>query len=87
LVSGMITGTFGGILRDVLCNRIPQLFRKELYASVSLLTGGIYMASPHLGIDHDVGMVAAMLTGFTLRMLAIRHHWEMPKFVYKDDWD
>lgn len=87
LVSGMITGTFGGVLRDVLCNRIPQLFRKELYASVSILTGAIYMTAPHLGIDHDVGMVIAMATGFAVRMLAIRYHWEMPKFVYKDDWD
>jgi uncharacterized membrane protein YeiH len=87
LVSGMVTGTFGGVLRDVLCTQIPLLFRKELYASVSLLTGGLYMAAPHLGIDHTVGMVAAMVIGFVLRMLAIRYHWEMPKFVYKDDWD
>ncbi|RZA33396.1 MAG: trimeric intracellular cation channel family protein [Lysobacteraceae bacterium] len=87
LVSGMVTGTFGGVLRDVLCTQIPLLFRKELYASVSLLTGGLYMAAPHLGIDHSVGMVVAMVVGFALRMLAIRYHWEMPKFVYKDDWD
>ncbi len=87
LVSGMVTGTFGGVLRDVLCTQIPLLFRKELYASVSLLTGGLYMAAPHLGIDHTVGMVVAMVVGFALRMLAIRYHWEMPKFVYKDDWD
>ena len=87
LVSGMITGTFGGVLRDVLCTQVPLLFRKELYASVSLLSGAIYMIAPHLGVDHDVGLVAAMATGFTVRMLAIRYHWEMPKFVYKDDWD
>ncbi len=87
LVSGMVTGTFGGVLRDVLCTQIPLLFRKELYASVSLVTGGLYMTAPHLGIDHTVGMVVAMLVGFVLRMLAIRYHWEMPKFVYKDDWD
>lgn len=87
LVSGMITGTFGGVLRDVLCTQVPLLFRKELYASVSLLAGAIYMTAPHLGIDHEVGMVIAMATGFAVRMLAIRYHWEMPKFVYKDDWD
>ena len=87
LVSGMVTGTFGGVLRDVLCTQIPLLFRKELYASVSLVTGGLYMTAPHLGIDHTVGMVVAMVVGFVLRMLAIRYHWEMPKFVYKDDWD
>ena len=87
LIAGMLTGAFGGVLRDVLCTQIPLLFRKELYASVSLVTGGLYMTAPHLGIDHTVGMVIAMVVGFVLRMLAIRYHWEMPKFVYKDDWD
>ncbi|NDK40017.1 trimeric intracellular cation channel family protein [Pseudoxanthomonas gei] len=87
LVSGMVTGTFGGVLRDVLCTQIPLLFRKELYASVSLVTGALYMAAPHLGIQHGVGLVVAMVVGFVLRMLAIRYHWEMPKFVYRDDWD
>ena len=87
LVSGMVTGTFGGVLRDVLCTQIPLLFRKELYASVSLVTGALYMAAPHLGIEHGVGLVVAMVVGFVLRMLAIRYHWEMPKFVYRDDWD
>ena len=42
IVAGMITGCAGGVLRDILCNDIPLLFRSELYASVSAVTGVIY---------------------------------------------
>src|ERR1700712_2329435 len=42
IIAGMITGCAGGVLRDILCNDIPLLFRSELYASVSAVTGLFY---------------------------------------------
>lgn len=87
LVIGVITGTFGGVLRDVLCGQVPLLFQKELYASVSLITGLLYLGAQALAVPHSVAMVGAMAIGFVLRMLAIRYHWDMPKFVYKDEWE
>ncbi|WP_240922946.1 trimeric intracellular cation channel family protein, partial [Metapseudomonas otitidis] len=42
-MAGIITGIFGGILRDILCNRTPQVLRQELYASVSLLVALLYL--------------------------------------------
>jgi len=86
LVSGMITGCAGGVLRDVLCNDIPLLFRKELYASVSMVTGALFMAAMHFNVHVNVAMVGSMLIGLALRMLALRFNWQMPKFVYRDDW-
>jgi uncharacterized membrane protein YeiH len=86
LVSGMITGCAGGMLRDVLCNDIPLLLRKELYASVSLLTGGLFMAAQHFGANLNASMVGAMVAGLALRLLALRFNWQMPKFVYRDEW-
>lgn len=87
LVSGMITGTCGGVLRDLLCGQPPLLFRKELYASVALLTGLLYMGGQKLGFHHDLVMVVAMTAGFALRVLAIRYDWNMPRFVYRGNWD
>ena len=87
LVSGMITGTFGGVLRDVLCNDIPLLFRKELYASVSLVTGGLYLSFVQFGVVHWLGLGFALAIGLLMRILAIRYHWEMPKFAYVDEWE
>ncbi|HUH60252.1 MAG TPA: trimeric intracellular cation channel family protein [Candidimonas sp.] len=86
LVSGMVTGCAGGMLRDVLCNDIPLLLRKELYASVSLLTGALFMGAQHVGINLNASMVGAMIAGLALRMLALRFNWQMPKFVYRDEW-
>lgn len=82
VASGMITGCAGGVLRDLLCNSIPLLFRAELYATVSILTGLLYIGGLDLGLNHDLVMAFAMLTGLALRLLALRFGWSMPKFVY-----
>lgn len=85
IVAGMITGCVGGVLRDVLCNDVPLLFRSELYASVSIVTGGLYVAGLGYGLHHEAIMVAAISTGLALRILALRYSWHMPKFVYTTD--
>jgi len=85
IVSGMITGIVGGILRDVLCNDVPLIFSGELYASVSIVTGAVYYFGLRWGIHTDVVIIVAMAVGFPLRMLAIFFKWEMPKFVYDKD--
>lgn len=85
IISGMITGCVGGVLRDILCNDIPLLFRSELYASVSIVTGVLYVAGLQAGYNHELVMGVALLTGLTLRMLALRFQWNMPKFIYHRD--
>ena len=85
IVAGMITGCAGGVLRDILCNDIPLLFRSELYASVSAVTGVIYVVALGLGLNHDVATALAFAVGLTFRLLAIRFKWEMPKFVFTDE--
>jgi uncharacterized membrane protein YeiH len=87
IVAGMVTGCVGGVLRDVLCNEIPLLFSSELYATVSIVTGAIYFAGLQWGLPHQIVIIAAVLIGFALRILAIVYKWGMPKFVYdKDVW-
>lgn len=84
-VSGVITGVFGGILRDIFCNDIPLIFRRELYASVSFLAAWFYMLCLYLELPSEQSILLTLFSGFLLRLLAIRFHWEMPKFVYNDD--
>jgi uncharacterized membrane protein YeiH len=85
IVAGMITGCAGGVLRDILCNDVPLLFRSELYASVSVVTGAIYVAALGLGLNHDIATALAFAVGLSFRLLAIRFKWEMPKFVFTDE--
>lgn len=82
IAAGMITGCVGGVLRDMLCADIPLLFRTELYATVSIVTGVLYVGGQIIGAPHDVAVGVAMATGLTLRLLALRYGWSMPKFVY-----
>ena len=85
IVAGMVTGTAGGILRDVLCNDIPLIFRGELYATVSMITGTIYFLGLTAGLPDNLMILASIIIGFTLRFLALVFNWEMPKFVYDRD--
>ncbi|NLD53648.1 MAG: trimeric intracellular cation channel family protein [Burkholderiaceae bacterium] len=82
VVAGMITGCAGGVLRDVLCNDVPLLFRRELYASVSIVTGGLYMGGLAAGLDPFAVTLFALIAGFAFRSLAILRNWHIPQFAY-----
>lgn len=85
VVAGMITGCLGGVLRDILCNDVPLLFRGELYASVSVVTGTLYVLGLQQGWPHEAVLFPCMAIGLTMRILALRWNWQMPKFVYTKD--
>ncbi len=82
VMAGIITGVFGGILRDILCQRVPQVLRHELYASVSLLVALLYLGLRHFGVHEDINLLASFASGLALRMAAIRWHWSLPVFSY-----
>ncbi|MGA9088896.1 MAG: trimeric intracellular cation channel family protein [Bradyrhizobium sp.] len=85
IVSGMITGCAGGVLRDILCNDVPLLFRSELYASVSVVTGLFYATAFGLKLNDEAWTGLTFVLGLSFRLLAIRYKWEMPKFVFNED--
>lgn len=84
IAAGMITGCVGGVLRDVLCADIPLLFRAELYGTVSIVTGGLYVAGKALDLPADLLTLGVLALGLALRLLALRFGWRMPKFVYTE---
>ncbi len=85
IVSGMITGCAGGVLRDILCNDVPLLFRSELYASVSVVTGLFYATAFGLKLNAEAWTALTFVFGLSFRLFAIRYKWEMPKFVFNED--
>lgn len=88
LMAGVITGIFGGILRDILCNRTPMVLRHELYASVSLVVGALYLWLLGQQADSDTTLLAAFSVGLLLRMCAIRWKITLPVFRYSPSrWD
>lgn len=76
---GLITATFGGVLRDVLCNEIPIIFRAELYAIPCLAGGGLYLIGDFLGFgDTSWLMWTSIIFIMGFRGLAIIFSWKSP---------
>ncbi len=78
---GMVSGCFGGVVRDVLLNEIPLVFRKDIYASASLLGGMLYFFLA--GWDVLAPLAATVVTLFVVGMrLAVMYYgWELPGLV------
>jgi uncharacterized membrane protein YeiH len=87
IMAGMMTGICGGMLRDVLCNQVPLVLRRELYASVSLVVCALFIGLRELGIDTDLNTAISFAGGLTLRLLAISGGWKLPTFSYQQRWD
>ncbi len=77
---GTITACFGGVVRDVLLNTIPLLFRKEIYAMACISGGIAYFILIHMGLNPDIATIACILLIFIIRVLAVRFKISLPLF-------
>ncbi|RYD60785.1 MAG: trimeric intracellular cation channel family protein [Verrucomicrobiaceae bacterium] len=73
LAMGVITATFGGLLRDVLRNEVPLVLRKEIYATASIIGGLAMLGMTRLGWPDEVLLVVTSAIVVTIRLLAIRY--------------
>lgn len=80
---GVMTGTMGGIFRDLLCNEQPIVFQSPLYATVSWLGSLLFIVLLHFQLDVTSAAIIAGLSIFFSRLLAIRLNICLPKFRFK----
>ena len=80
---GIVTAVLGGILRDVLCNEEPIVFRGSLYGTAAWLGTLVYLGGRNLGLDVTVVALTSGMVVFSLRWTAIRHDIMLPSFYTK----
>ncbi|CEK11760.1 trimeric intracellular cation channel family protein [Legionella hackeliae] len=82
IISGMLTGICGGMLRDILCNDIPLVLRRELYATIALAGALLFIVLAHFNVPKNINVIITLISIFTARVIAISYQIEMPKFDY-----
>jgi uncharacterized membrane protein YeiH len=74
---GVLSGIGGGMVRDIMLAEIPTVLRAEVYAVAALAGAAVVVAGELLGVAPQIGMIAGGLLCFVLRVLAIRHNWQI----------
>lgn len=79
IIMGCITGAAGGVIRDVLLNNEPVIFRKEIYAIASVIGGVAYWLVIQLDNSIELAAIVSFAVTVTIRFLAVRYHLSLPK--------
>ena len=74
---GMWTAVGGGVIADVIANRIPLVFSSELYITVAFAGAILYIVLSHF-IHHDAAAVLGVIFMLAFRMLSLKHGWKLP---------
>ena len=79
-IMGMFSAVMGGVIRDVLTNETPVLFRKEIYATACLAGAILYLILFKSEVDRNVNMVISICLIFVIRILAVKYKLALPNF-------
>mgnify|MGYP001596455963 CR=1 FL=1 len=80
---GTMTACFGGVIRDILCNEIPVIFRKEIYATICIVGGIFFFVMKTLPIPKDILYLLTSALIITIRLMAVIFHWSLPALERK----
>ncbi|MEW9570751.1 trimeric intracellular cation channel family protein [Rhodanobacter sp. Si-c] len=81
ILLGVVTAVGGGVMRDVLLNRIPLILQREIYASAALLGASVEVLGERLGWSVQWLPWAGILLSSGIRQLSLRYHWQLPTFA------
>ncbi len=82
IILGTITASFGGVIRDILCNEIPVIFRKEIYATACIVGGSSYFLLRKLPLGDEYVYLASILIVIGIRLVAVKYKIALPG-IYK----
>lgn len=79
IVMGTVTGSVGGVIRDVLLNEVPLLFRRDIYALACVAGGAVFFLCRHFGVPEVITELIAAATTIGFRLLAVKFHIHLPQ--------
>lgn len=79
IIMGAITGSVGGVIRDVLLNEVPLIFQKEIYALACIAGGGVYFICHSFKLLNSATEIIAALSVIALRLIAVKFHLHLPQ--------
>jgi uncharacterized membrane protein YeiH len=79
ILMGVMTGTAGGVIRDILANQVPMILRREIYASACVAGGALLVVLEVLGVGRSLAALLAAGTVIVVRLLAIHYDWSLPR--------
>lgn len=85
IIMGTLTGAFGGILRDILVNEEPLIFRKDIYASACIFGGIVYWVSFRMDVNDIITQILAAGGVIATRIMAVRFKWTLPTLKSEED--
>lgn len=80
---GTMTACFGGVIRDILCNDIPVIFRREIYATICIIGGILFFGLRELKLDQDILYLITSLVMIVVRLMAVKFKWYLPALEKK----
>ncbi len=83
VILGIMTGCFGGVIRDILCNEIPIIFRKEIYALASLAGAVCFIILYSLNFDNNISYISTIALVVVIRVLAVKFMISLPTYTIK----
>jgi len=82
IILGTITGSFGGVLRDVLVNETPVIFKKEIYATISIVGGAVYLLLINLEVANPILQIIPIIFIIIARLIVLRFNISLPQIKY-----
>ena len=79
IMMGVVSAVFGGVIRDIVCNEIPLIFRKEIYALTCISGGIIYVVLQYLGMEQGWNILVTVSFIASFRILAVSFKWQLPE--------
>jgi len=80
---GTMTACFGGVTRDILCNEIPVIFRKEIYATICILGGLVFFGLRSFNLESDIMYLITSIVIISVRLMAVKWKWYLPTLDHK----